>query len=283
MAVDLHLHSSVSDGTNSPGEVVRLAADAGLSALALTDHDTLAGIPEAAATADRLGIRLVAGTELSVNWPTGTMHMLVYFLSPGPGPLQDRLDGLVSARTTRNHQILERLADLGMVIEHDAVVAEAGGGVVGRPHIAALMVERGYVDTIAAAFDRWLGSGRPAYVPRRRLDAVEAIDLARRSGGLPVIAHPHTLGAGAADYGEAFATLAAAGLAGIEAHYSEYAPELRTHLARLASSLGLIATGGSDYHGRYKPGLAVGVGLGDLCVTDDVLDALDAAHRRGDA
>lgn len=283
MAVDLHLHSSVSDGTDSPGEVVRLAADAGLSALALTDHDTLAGIPEAAAEADRLGIRFVAGTELSVNWPTGTMHMLVYYLAPGPGPLQERLGDLVAARTVRNHQILERLARSGMVIRHDEVVAEAGGGVVGRPHIAALMVEHGFVDTIAAAFDRWLGLGRPAYVPRHRLDAVEAVDLARRSGGLPVIAHPHTLGAGAADYSDAFETLAVAGLAGIEAYYSEYEPALRTHLARLASSLGLLATGGSDYHGRYKPGLAVGVGHGDLSVPDDVLAALDAAHRGGDA
>ncbi len=280
MPVDLHLHSTCSDGTDSPETVVRLAAVAGLDALALTDHDTLAGIAAATDAAARLGIRLIPGTELSVNWPTGTMHMLVYFLEPGPGPLQDRLQGLVEARTVRNQRILERLGDHGIDIAHDDVLAEAGGDVVGRPHIAALLVRRGHAAGMAEAFDRWLGTGRPAYVSRERLDAREAIELARASGALPVIAHPHTLGLSAGDFRRAFEELAASGLAGIEAHYAEYDQDMREHLAGICSTLGLVATGGSDYHGRYKAGLRVGVGRGDLRVPDEAVEALDAARGR---
>ena len=278
---DLHLHSIRSDGTDDPATIVRLAAHAGLSTIALTDHDTLAGIDEARAAAATLGVRLISGTELSVNWPTGTMHMLVYYLEPGTGPLQDRLAGLVEARTVRNHRILDRLSEHGIVIDHDDVVAEAGGGVIGRPHIASLLVQRGHVDDMAAAFDRWLGTGRPAYVMRERLDAVEAIELALASGGLPVIAHPHTLGIGADEFRRAFEQLAAIGLAGIESHYAEYDQELRDHLAGICRTLGLVPTGGSDYHGRYKAGLSVGVGRGDLRVPDEVVEQLDARRTPG--
>ncbi len=280
MAVDLHLHSTASDGTDAPAEVVRRAVTAGLSTIALTDHDTLAGVGEAHVEAVRLAIGFVPGTELSVVWPTGTMHMLVYHLTPGPGPLQDELAGLRDGRDVRNTRILAKLAELGAPISPEAVEAEAGGGVVGRPHIAAVLVARGHADSISDAFDRFLARGRPAYVERTRLDAATAVDLARRSRAVPVLAHPHTIGVAAADYETAFRELAAAGLAGIECHYSEYPPELRTHLAELCERLGLIATGGSDYHGRYKPDIAVGFGRGDLVVPDEVVDRL-AAVRDG--
>lgn len=283
MAVDLHLHSNVSDGTDAPETIVRLAAAAGLSALALTDHDTLAGIATARRAAAEHAIRLIPGTELSVNWSTGTMHMLVYFLEPGPGPLQDRLAELVAARDVRNEEILVRLERHGIHLTVEEVLAEAGGGVVGRPHIAAVMVAKGYVGDMAMAFDVWLASGRPGYVPRRRLEAVEAIELANASGALPVIAHPHTLGIAAEDFQGAFSQLAAAGLAGIEAHYAEYDRPLRRHLADICKALGIVATGGSDYHGRYKPGLAVGVGRGDLNVPDEVVDRLEQARAAGPA
>jgi predicted metal-dependent phosphoesterase TrpH len=253
---------------------------AGLSAIGLTDHDTLEGIGEAREAASRAGIRLIPGTELSVDWPTGTMHMLVYFLEPGPGPLQDELDELQHARTTRNRRIVDALASHGMEISHDDVVAEASGGVVGRPHIAAVMVQRGYVGDIPEAFDRWLARGRPGYVDRQRLGAHAAIRLALASGGVPVIAHPHTIGVASAEYRTAFEELAAVGLGGIEAHYAEYDPALRAHLAELCDTLGLVATGGSDYHGRYKAGLEIGTGRGDLRVPDEVVDHLDALRAR---
>jgi predicted metal-dependent phosphoesterase TrpH len=277
LAVDLHLHSTQSDGTDPPAEIVRLAAEAGLTALALTDHDTLDGVPEARRAADALGIDLISGTELSVNWPTGTMHLLVYHLEPGPGPLQDELAALREARTTRNEQIVARLNELGIEMSVEDVLVESGGGVVGRPHIAAVLVARGHADSIPDAFDRYLASGRPGYVDRRRLDAIETIDLATQTGAVAVLAHPHTLGIAAADFETAFAQLAAAGLGGIESYYAQYEPELRAHLAAICGRLGVIPTGGSDYHGRYKPGLAVGRGQGDLSVPDDIVDRIAAA------
>ncbi len=279
MPVDLHLHSTCSDGTDSPETVVALAAAQGLTAIALTDHDTLAGIDDAAAAASSAGIGFIAGVELSLQWDLGGMHLLVYHLGQAPGPLQDRLAGLQDGRSGRNQLIVERLVALGWPITSDEVVEESGGGVVGRPHIAAVLVRMGAADSISDAFDRWLAQGRPAYVSRPRLTPAEAIILARRSGAVPVLAHPHTIGVSADEYRTAFRNLAELGLAGIEAYYSEYPEELRLHLADIATGLGLIATGGSDYHGTYKPGLSVGTGHGDLRVPDEVVDAIGAVAR----
>lgn len=274
MAVDLHLHSTASDGTDSPRRVVELAAEAGLSAIALTDHDNLDGIAEAREAGKRLDIEVVSGTELSVEWDTGAMHLLVYFLEPGPGPLQDRLQWLQNSRHERNLRIVDRCNELGLAITYDEVSEEAGGRGIGRPHIAAILLRKGHVDTMAEAFDRYLATGGLAYEPRDRLDAYEAIELARQSGAVSSIAHPHTIGAGRDDYTRAFRSLGEAGLGAIEAQYAEYSPEMRHHLTNTAEELGLIASGGSDYHGAYKPGLYVGVGRGDLIVSDETLEAL---------
>ncbi len=252
------------------------AAAAGLTAVALTDHDTLDGLAEAADAAERAGIELIPGVELSLEWPLGGMHLLVYHLRPGTGPLQDRLGSLQLGRQERNAVVIERLAALGWPITIEDVIEESGGGVVGRPHIASVLVRIGAAESIADAFDRWLARGRPGYVDRVRLGPEEAIGLALRSGAVPVLAHPHTTGVSADDYGRTFAELADMGLAGIEAWYAEYPPELRSHLDSIAAGLGLVATGGSDYHGAYKPGLAVGSGRGDLVVPDDVVDTLYA-------
>ncbi len=204
------------------------------------------------------------------------MHLLVYHLLPGPGPLQDRLASLQAGRDERNAVVVERLATLGWPITIEDVIEESGGGVVGRPHIASVLVRIGAAESIADAFDRWLARGRPGYVDRVRLGPEEAIGLALRSGAVPVLAHPHTTGVSADDYGRTFAELADMGLAGIESWYAEYPVELRRHLASLAAGLGLVATGGSDYHGAYKPGLSVGTGHGDLVVPDDVVAAIAA-------
>jgi len=278
VAVDLHLHSTSSDGTDAPAAVVALAAAEGLTAIALTDHDTLDGTASAAAAAERAGIGFIPGVELSLEWPLGGMHLLVYHLA-GTGPLQDRLLDLQHGRTGRNALMVERLAALGWPITIGDVIAESGGGVVGRPHIAAVLVRMGAADSIADAFDRWLARGRPAYVERLRLTPAEAIGLARRSGAVPVLAHPHTIGVSADEYRSAFGELADLGLAGIESYYAEYPDELRRHLAGLAAGLGLIATGGSDYHGAYKPGISVGTGHGDLRVPDEVVHAIAAQAR----
>ncbi len=284
MPVDLHLHSARSDGTDEPRALVELAATAGLAAIALTDHDTLDGLPEAADAAEEAGIGFVPGTELSLEWPLGTMHLLVYHLLPGQGPLQDRLEGLRRSREKRNEEIVARLRAAGVALSYEEVLDEAVGGVVGRPHIAAVMVRRGEADSIADAFDRWLARGRPGYVERMRLGPEEAIELAGASGAVPVLAHPHTIGVSSDEYAGSFSALADVGLAGIEAYYGEYPSELKRHLAHLAERLGLVATGGSDYHGRYKPGLRVGIGRGDLRVPDETVEAIAAmrpGRRRG--
>ena len=255
--------------------MVRLAARAGLSAVALTDHDTLEGVEEARYEATKRGIELIPGTEISCEWDRGGLHVVVLFLEPGPGPLQDRLAELREARHTRNRSMARRLGDLGFAIDYRDVLDEAVGGSVGRPHIAAVMKRRGYVPDIATAFRQYLGVGRPAYVPRRLPAPEEAIGLALRSGAVPVLAHPHTLGLdNSAEYAETFRWLARAGLVGVECSYSEYDPATRRALERSVRSFGLLPSGGSDFHGDYKPGLRVGVGRGDLEVPDRVLEAL---------
>lgn len=257
-----------------------MAADAGLTGLALTDHDILDGIPEAREAAKQRGMRFVGGTELSVLWRDQSMHMLVYFVEPTHGALQDRLEDLRDSRDGRNIEIASRLQGLGLDITIDEVRREAVGGVVGRPHFAGVMIEKGYVDSVPAAFDRFLAAGRPAYVPRMQLTAQEAIALSRGSGAVPVIAHPHTLNLRSDEFATDFRDLVDAGLGGIEAYYGEYVPQMRKRLAEICADLGIVATGGSDYHGKYKPHLSVGTGKGDLRVPDSALDELEQNRGR---
>jgi len=287
MAVDLHTHSVVSDGSEIPSEVVRLAADAGLTALALTDHDVLAGIDEARQAAARHDLELVPGVELSLDWSglndgsegLGGMHMIVLWVDDGPGPLQDRLADLRLGRDDRNHTILERLSQLGLEVPMHEVMARAGEGSVGRPHIAGVMVDRGYVPDIASAFELFLGNGAPAYVGRRRLTPEEAIALSLESGGVPILAHPHTLGYEDDSLMEGVVgRLAEMGMVGMETHHSTVEPPSRRRFVRMADRLGLVRSGGSDFHGTYKPGISVGVGTGDLQVPDEFLEEL-RRHR----
>jgi 3',5'-nucleoside bisphosphate phosphatase len=279
VSIDLHTHSRASDGTDTPAELVERAAALGLSAVALTDHDTLSGLDEAAEAARRAGIRLVEGTELSVEHDGLKIHMLVHFIEPGPGPLQDRLAELREGRTTRNARIVARLDELGYEITEDDVRAEAGGEAVGRPHIADALVAKGYFASRAEAFDGLLGDGGAAYVQRLRLTAGDAIALATASGAVATVAHPYTIDRNAATYPPLFAELRGLGLSGLEAYYPEHPAELRIHLADLATDLGLVPTGGSDYHGTGKPGIELGSGYGDLDVPDGVLAELEERRR----
>lgn len=279
MAVDLHTHSTASDGSESPAAVVGLAVRAGLSAVALTDHDTLDGIEEARAEAGRAGIELIPGVEVACEWNRGGLHIVVLFLEPGPGPLQDRLAEFRAGREVRNRAIAGRLDEIGVDIDYEEVLAQAGDGSAGRPHFAALLVAKGYVPDIPTAFREYLGSGGAAYATRPLLPPEEALRLARRSGGVPVVAHPHTLGLNTADeYAAAFRRLAGYGLAGVECWYGEYPAETRRRLEATVRSFGLLPSGGSDFHGSYKPGQRVGVGRGDLAVPDRFLEDLRAAR-----
>ena len=258
--IDLHTHSTASDGSDAPGRIPELAAAAGCSAVALTDHDRLDGIAEARASADAVGIELVSGCEISCEVEVGTMHVLVYFVEPGEGPLQDELIRLQDERDRRN-QVMARVLD----IPYDELVAEAGGRGAGRPHAAAILMRRGQASSVQDAFDKFLAKGRPGYVEKARLAPATALGLARASGGVPVLAHPLSLELGSATALEAvLRTLAGLGLGGVEAVYGRYSPAERTGLSELAGRLGLSVTGGSDHHGTYKPDLSVGTGRGDL-------------------
>lgn len=279
MPVDLHTHSRYSDGSDLPGDLVEAAHSIGLTAFALTDHDTQDGIPEARSAARNLDIELIPGVEISCEWEPGTLHLVVLFLEPGSGPLQDRLNRLQRGRAERNDRIVERLNDLGIEITTDEVAREADVGVAGRPHVAALLVRKGVVEDMRAAFDEYLGNGRPAYVGRERLTPEESIELALRSRALPILSHPYTMGLDSeTQFREAFSHLAGIGLAGIDCYYPEYSIEERIALAELTRSFGMIPSGGSDYHGTYKSGLQLGTGWGDLVVADEVLEELKAAQ-----
>jgi 3',5'-nucleoside bisphosphate phosphatase len=274
--IDLHTHSTASDGSDPPSALMTLAARQNLSAIALTDHDTVEGLAEARAAAADAGVRLVQGCELSCEVGSATMHLLVYFLADEPGPLQDRLSGLQAARADRNRRIVGVLQDHGLDVTLDEILAEAGDGSVGRPHVAGVLLRKGYVSSVQEAFDQWLAKGRPAYLDRERLLPAEAIALAHASGAVAVLAHPTSLGFDGPELEHFVAGLAAAGLDGMECEYGRYSPELRGTLRAMAGRLGLAVTGGSDYHGRYKPDIELGSGLGDLAVPDDLLDALEA-------
>jgi predicted metal-dependent phosphoesterase TrpH len=271
--IDLHTHSTVSDGSDPPERIPELAAAAGCKAVALTDHDRVDGVAVATARAAALGVELVPGVEISCEH-SGTLHLLVYFLPAGEGPLQDELARLQEERDSRNRRMASVMDGLGLPVSYDEIQEEAGGMGAGRPHIANILVRKAVVASIQEAFDVWLAKGRPAYVEKERLAAEMAVRLAVASGGVPVLAHPLSLKLSPRAMAACVEELAGYGLAGVESIYGRYSVSERAAVGALAAANGLVATGGSDHHGRYKPDLQVGVGRGDLDVPDSVLEEL---------
>ncbi len=257
-----------------------MAAELGLEGIALTDHDTLAGIAEAQDAARGTGLDLIPGVELSVDHRATKIHMLVYGIEPGAGPLQDKLEDLRSGRTDRNHKIVAALVDLGYEITIEDVLRQAHGPSVGRPHIADALVALGYITTRDEAFADLLHDGGAVYFPRTHLSAAEAIELATASGGVSVIAHPKTVSLRSEPFVEMLRELKAVGLGGIEAHHPMQDQDLRLHLEGLAHKLGLVATGGSDYHGVTQREFRIGTGTGDLRVPPDAFDQISALMGR---
>lgn len=247
--LDCHLHSSRSDGVLSPTELVDLAAAQGVRTMALTDHDTLEGLAEARVAAARHpGMRLIPGVELSCDVPGTEVHMLGLFVNPRHQPLLTSLEHMRRTRVSRGERIVEALRGLGAPIEWSRVRAIAGEASIGRPHIAAALIEAGHVANIDEAFAKYLGRNSPAYVERERLEPEAAIALVRDASGLAVFAHPPFT-----DGYEARAeSMAAAGLWGLECYYRFYTPETVATLSGLAARLGLAASGGSDYHGAGR-------------------------------
>ena len=245
--VDLHTHTTASDGTYAPAELVREAARRGVRVLAVTDHDSIDAVaPAIMAAGDHPPLEVVPGIEINTDDPGGEIHVLGYFLDHEAAWLRDLLREFRAERVARVQRIADRLAALGHPIDAEEVFALVREGSAGRPHVAQVMVRRGYVGTVREAFDRFLAAGKPAYVPHRKVAPREACELIRRAGGLAVVAHPgfHD------DPEEMVRGLAATGLLdGVECYYAEHSPEQTARFLGLCRELGLLPTGGSDFHG----------------------------------
>ncbi len=273
MRIDLHTHSSVSDGTESPGELVASAAAAGLDVVALTDHDTTAGWAEASDAGRRLGVALVPGTEVSALSRGVSVHLLSYLQDPADPALADVIAQTRDARLHRGRAIVERLSEDLPITWDDVLAQQQPGTVVGRPHIADALVALGVVPDRAAAFADLLSARGRYYVPYYAPEAVEAVEAVLASGGVPVFAHPGADGRGRVVPDSAIEELAEAGLAGLEVHHRDHTPEQRARLSALADRLGLLVTGSSDYHGTGKDNV-----LGENTTTPEVLAEIE---RRG--
>jgi 3',5'-nucleoside bisphosphate phosphatase len=257
--IDLHTHSTASDGTFPPREVVRLAQERGLKALALTDHDTIDGLQEAVAAGQEFGLEVIHGVEISAQYLQGSMHILGYFLNYDNELLAQRLAVLKQARKDRNPQIIAKLNKLGIPLTMEQVEAISGGGQVGRPHIARALYQGGYVRSLQEAFDVYLGNHGLAYVSKFRFPPEEAIAMIRDVQGVPVLAHPFTLGLHTSEtLRPLLEELMALGLAGLECYYPEHSPVQEALYLSLARDLGLLITGGSDFHGDNKPEVSLG-------------------------
>ncbi len=266
--IDLHLHTTASDGRLTPQDLVKLAAELGLRVIAITDHDTTDGVRPAQAAAARFAnLRLIPGVEMSVDIAEAEVHLLGYWVDLDNREFQQLLAWSRDGRVNRAHRILEKLAELGLPVEWERVRELAGDGAVGRPHIAQAMVEKGYVADIREAFDLYLGRGRPAYVERERLTPEQGIRSILAVGGLPVLAHPADI----AGLEELLPGWVAAGLVGMEVYYAGYTPDIVGRLQGLADQHGLIATGGTDYHGFGTPDEAL---PGSVDVPREVVDQL---------
>ncbi len=278
MAIDLHCHTNRSDGAHDPAEVVEIAAARGVDVLAITDHDTMAGVADAIAAGRAIGVEVVPGIELSIKVPHGSMHLLGYFPEPAPEPLSGLVAGFAETRTERAREMVDRLNDMGVAVDWDDVLEGAAGAPLGRPHIAEALIRAGHVRERKEAFDLYLGDGRPAYVGSDGLGVEEGISLVRESGGAPVLAHPATLKLDDRHLDPFVGRLAQAGLAGIEVHRPEHTADQYAAYGALARKYGLVPSGGSDYH---RPTSPHGPGsTGDPPLPEGTIDRLMEAALR---
>ena len=275
--IDLHLHTTHSDGSLPPAEVLTLAAKASVTALAITDHDITSGIPEAMAAALELGIEVIPGVEISSFDGRSELHILGYCLDWQDPVLNERLATLRESRHRRNPLIIDRLRAAGLDVTYDEVRSLAGTESVGRPHIAQLLMQKKYVSSAKEAFDRYLAEGKPAYVARELPAPAEAISWIRDAKGVAVLAHPTWVKDGGDGLYGCVKGLKDFGLGGVEVHYSTHSKSQTASYLDLAKRLELLVTGGSDYHWITKPDIEVGYGRGDLKVNPRLLDPLKAA------
>ncbi len=275
--IDLHTHSIASDGSMSPAELVRHAKEKGLAAIALTDHDTVDGVAEALEEGAKTGVEVIPGIEISVDYKP-EMHILGYFTDvTGYTKIKQELEAIKNGREVRNRKIINRLNELGIDITLDEVKNITLGEITGRPHIARVLMTKGHVKTIDEAFDKYLSKEGLAYFKRFELKPIDGIRAIKNAGGLAVIAHPVFLRKSYQEMDLLLKELKGYGLAGIEAYYSENSKEDTGNFLRLAIKHELLVTGGSDFHGTFKPGLELGQGRGRLQVPYELLEKLRKA------
>ena len=280
LGIDLHIHSTASDGSLTPSEILHLAQKLDLGAIAITDHDSLEGSKEAFRAGIPSPIKFLSGVEISAAYPpflsgSGSFHILGYGIQLDDNSLNQRLDKLRQARKNRNPEILKLLKKLGYPLTLEEVRREAGEGQLGRPHIAHAMINKGYVKTMDEAFERFLGTDKQAYVNKYRIECVEAVQAIREAGGIPVLAHPGLWGIKSQnEMNLLVGKLKELGIAGIEVFSPEHTPQQMKSYAELAKHFDLLMTGGTDFHGSMTPGIKMGSGNGDLFIPYELYEKL---------
>ncbi len=276
--IDLHTHSCCSDGSMTPRELVAHAKDSGISAIALSDHDCVDGVGEAMEEGERLGVEVIPAIEFSVVSDTET-HMLGYFIDPHSPAIGEAMEKIYAARAYRARVTLEKLNELGFPITEEEVKKVAGGALLCRAHYARVLQDKGLVGSVKEAFDKYLANGRPAYCGKQAITAEEAIELIHAAGGIAFVAHLHLIRLSDEELYAFLRRLKAAGLDGIEGYYTEYTPEMQEKYQRMARELDLEISGGTDFHAKMKPHIAIGRGTGELRIPYSVLENMKNYYK----
>lgn len=269
--IDLHTHSNCSDGSMTPTELVAHAAARGLSAIALSDHDTVAGVDEAVEAGKHYGVEVVPAIEFSVQSDTET-HILGFYIEHKSPILKEALDNINVVRHQRTVNTCNKLRDLGFDVTMEEALEIAPAGIIGRAHFARLLVEKGYISSVKEGFDKYLANGRPAYDGSQYLTAKDAVELIAAIGGVSFVAHPHLIRLDDTSLRTFLNELKGYGLCGIEGYYNEYTEEMQEYFQKLASELGLNICGGTDFHAKMKPHIEIGIGQGNMEIPYTVLE-----------
>lgn len=277
--IDLHTHSLKSDGSMTPTEVVEEAKRAGLAAIALTDHDSVDGVREAVEAGERLGVEVIPAIEFSVMSETET-HILGYFIDIENPDLKEMLKEVVDLRIERNHVTCQRLNELGFDITLEEVRALAPNNFVGRAHFARVMMDKGYISSVKEGFEKYMSVGKYAYCEKQRLSARDAIELITKCGGISFVAHPHLTKLPDDKLKEFLKELKSFGLCGLEGYYTDYTPEMQEKYQSMAKELGLMISGGTDFHAKMKPHISIGTGTGNMKIPYSVIENMKKKSGR---
>ena len=272
--IDLHIHSTASDGTDTPTQIVQKAAKLGLAAIAVTDHDSVSGVAEAVQAGKEYSVEVVPGIEVSSDYRDENVHILGYFIDIDAPAMRPVLDWVKVERMDRNVKLVEMFQRDGFDISMEALLREYPGSVLGRPHFCEYLMHKGYISTVKEGFDKYLGEGKPYYLPKRRISIATAVETIVGAGGVPVLAHPFMYHYSKPEIIELIETVKDLGIRAVEAYYSEFSDEQTEWLLRAAEKYGLGISGGSDYHGPRKPHIAIGTGCNNLAIPYSVLENL---------